>query len=177
MIKLIVLVLCTGNSCRSQLAEGFLRKYHGDEYDVHSAGTSPADRVHPMALRVMADAGIDISSHEPKGVNRYLGREAVRHILIVCDHANQTCPRVWPGTFSRTYLPFEDPADFEGTEQQTLAKFREVLFQIDGAMRDWRPEAQTVAGRRQHRPLTCSIRPIWGDREDENLAFATVSIA
>jgi arsenate reductase len=139
-VKPIVLVLCTGNSCRSQMAEGFLRKYRGDKYDVHSAGTEPKEHVHPLAVRVMAEAGIDISSQLPKGIAKYLGREAVRHILIVCDHANQTCPRIWPGTFTRTYMPFEDPASFEGDEALTLAKFREVRDQIDRAMREWDPE-------------------------------------
>ena len=141
MNKPIVLILCTGNSCRSQMAEGFLRKYAGDRYDVHSAGTNPADRVHPLAVKVMAEAGVDISGGLPKDVEKYLGREAVRHVLIVCDNANRTCPRIWPGTFSRTFMPFDDPAHFEGTPDATLAEFRRVRDQIDGAMRTWQPPA------------------------------------
>jgi arsenate reductase len=143
--KAIVLVLCTGNSCRSQMAEGFLRKYAGDQYEVQSAGTEPKDRVHPLAVVVMAEAGVDISGQFPKSLTKFLGREAVRHLLIVCDNANQTCPRIWPGTFTRTYMPFDDPAHFQGTEQQTLAEFRRVRDQIDSAMRSWRPQESPAA--------------------------------
>jgi arsenate reductase len=137
--KPVVLILCTGNSCRSQMAEGFLRKYAGDAFDVQSAGTEPKDQVHPLAVRVMSEAGVDISRHRPKPLTTFLGKEAVRHLLIVCDNANQSCPRIWPGTFSRTYMPFDDPAHFKGTPEQTLAEFRRVRDQIDAAMRTWRP--------------------------------------
>jgi arsenate reductase len=140
--KPVVLILCTGNSCRSQMAEGFLRQYQGDRYEVQSAGTDPKDEVHPLAVRVMRESGVDISAHRPKSIESFLGREAVRHLLIVCDHANRTCPRVWPGTFTREFLPFEDPAEFQGSEQQRLEKFREVRDRIDLAMRSWRPAAK-----------------------------------
>ena len=75
----IVLILCTGNSCRSQMAEGFLREYHADEYDAHSAGTDPQATVHPLVVRVMAEVGIDISNQRPKDMTKYLGRESVKH--------------------------------------------------------------------------------------------------
>lgn len=146
--KPIVLILCTGNSCRSQMAEGFLKKYAGDQYDVHSAGTDPKDAVHPQAVRVMAEAGIDISSHRPKASRDYLGHLPVRHLIIVCNKANMTCPRIWPGTLSRTYLPFDDPSEFEGTEQERLAVFRRVRDQIDKAMRQWEPEPTHQPGRK-----------------------------
>ena len=103
--KPFVLVLCTGNSCRSQMAEGFLRQYQADEYEVHSAGTDPKEQVHPLAVQVMAEVGIDIGAQKPKSLKVYLGRAPVAHLLIVCDHANQTCPRIWPGAFTRTYMP------------------------------------------------------------------------
>jgi arsenate reductase len=140
--KPVILVLCTGNSCRSQMAEGFLRKYLGDRFEVQSAGTDPKDAVHPLAVRVMTEAGVDISRQKPKGIDQFLGKEAVRHLLIVCDHADRTCPRVWPGTFTREFLPFEDPAEFKGTAAQTLEKFREVRDRIDKAMRSWQPTAK-----------------------------------
>ena len=139
-MKPIVLILCTGNSCRSQMAEGLLRKYHGDRYEVHSAGTDPKDDVHPLATKVMAEVGIDISKQHPKPLTKFLGREAVRHLVIVCDHANHTCPKIWPGTFTRDYLPFEDPAEFAGSAQETLEKFREVRDQIGESMQAWEPE-------------------------------------
>jgi arsenate reductase len=145
-MKPIVLILCTGNSCRSQMAEGFLRKYAGDQYDVQSAGTEPKEQVHPLAVKVMAEAGVDISGHTPKGVDAFLGREAVRHLLIVCDHADASCPRVWPGTFTRTFMPFEDPALATGTPEQVIAVFRKVRDQIDAAMKTWRPSNRPAAG-------------------------------
>ena len=137
-----VLFLCTGNSCRSQMAEGFLRKYAGGRFEVHSAGTLPKDEVHPLAVRVMQEAGIDISRQRPKGIDKYLGREAVRHLLIVCDNANKSCPRVWPGTFTRTYMPFDDPAEAEGDEEERLAAFRRVRDEIEAFVRTL-PQALT----------------------------------
>jgi arsenate reductase len=139
--KPIVLILCTGNSCRSQMAEGFLRLNRGETYEVRSAGMDPRPEVHPLAVRVMAEVGIDISGNRPTSTQKYLGRLPVRHLLIVCDKANQTCPRIWPGCFSRTYLPFDDPALSEGMEEEKLRVFRRVRDEIDRAMEVWEPEA------------------------------------
>jgi arsenate reductase len=138
--KPLVLILCTGNSCRSQMAEGFLRKYQGDKFDVQSAGTQPKEQVHPLAVEVMAEVGIDISDHRPKSSSTYLGHHPVRHILIVCDKANMTCPRIWPGALTRTYLPFDDPAAIEGSDEEKLEGFRKVRDEIEQAMQGWSPE-------------------------------------
>ncbi len=138
--KPMVLILCTGNSCRSQMAEGFLKAHAGDRFDVHSAGTDPKQEVHPLAIRVMAEVGIDISRQRPQDLRDFLGRRPVRHVLIVCDKANGTCPRIWPGAFTRTCLPFEDPADFHGPAGETLDVFRRVRDEIAQAMRAWEPE-------------------------------------
>ena len=143
--KPMVLILCTGNSCRSQMAEGFLRKHAGDRWDVRSAGTDPKEAVHPMAIRVTDEVGIDSREQRPESTRQYLGRQPVRHIIIVCDKANQTCPRIWPGAASRTYLPFDDPADARGTDEEKLAVFRRVRDEIGAAMRAWEPDAATVA--------------------------------
>jgi arsenate reductase len=140
--KPMVLILCTGNSCRSQMAEGFLNRYHGDLYDVQSAGTEPKAEVHPLAVRVMNEIGIDIGGQRPKALISFLGTAPVRHLLIVCDKANGTCPRIWPGTYTRTYLPFADPAAFVGSESQTLEEFRKVRDQIGKAMKDWIPQVE-----------------------------------
>src|SRR4051812_14791404 len=110
MSKPLILVLCTGNSARSQMAEAFLRKHKGEQFDVASAGTDPKPIVHPLAVRVMKEVGIDIGQQHPKDAAEFLGKASVRHVLIVCDNANQSCPRVWPGAFSRTFMPFDDPA-------------------------------------------------------------------
>jgi len=138
--KPMILVLCTGNSARSQMAESFLRKYQGESFEVASAGTEPKPQVHPLAVRVMDEIGIDISNQRPKDLKAYLGRAPVRHILIVCDRANQSCPRVWPGAFTRTFMPFDDPAAATGTEAEKLAVFRRVRDEISQAMRTWVPE-------------------------------------
>jgi arsenate reductase len=138
--KPMILVLCTGNSARSQMAEGFLRKYQGESFEVASAGTEPKPQVHPLAVRVMDEIGIDISNQRPKDLKAYLGRAPVRHILIVCDRANQSCPRVWPGAFTRTFMPFDDPAAATGTEAEKLAVFRRVRDEISQAMQTWVPE-------------------------------------
>ena len=137
--KPMALILCTGNSCRSQMAEAFLREHHGDRLTVRSAGTSPAAEVHPLAVKVMAEAGFDISAAAPKELGDFLGRQPVRHLLIVCDRASASCPRVWPGAATRHYLPFDDPAHAEGTDGQVLAVFRRVRDEIETAMKAFHP--------------------------------------
>ena len=138
----IVLILCTGNSCRSQMAEALLRKHQGEKYDVHSAGMDPKEEVHPLAIKVMAEIGIDISGQRPKSSKMYLGHHPVKHILIVCDKANNTCPRIWPGAFTRTYMPIDDPAEARGSEEEKLTVFRRVRDELDAAMRTWEPKAE-----------------------------------
>lgn len=123
-----VLILCTGNSARSQMAEGWLRHFGGPRYEVHSAGTDPAERVNPLAVRAMAEVGVDISDHYPKHLGRYL-RERFDHVITVCDRANETCP-VFPGAGRRTHWSFEDPAAAEGGEEERLRVFRRVRDEI-----------------------------------------------
>jgi arsenate reductase len=100
----------------------------------------PRPEVHPLAVKVMAEIGIDISHQRPKPVSTYLGKAVVRHIIIVCDKANGTCPRIWPGALSRTFMPFDDPAKFDGSEQEKLVEFRKVRDLIGRAMETWEPE-------------------------------------
>ena len=140
--KPMILVLCTGNSARSQMAEGFLRKYQGEKFTSASAGTEPKPQVHPLAVAVMREVGIDISQQRPKDIKEFLGKAPVRHVLIVCDNANQSCPRTWPGTFSRTFMPFDDPAAAGGSEAEKLAVFRRVRDEIERAMKGWVPDAK-----------------------------------
>jgi arsenate reductase (thioredoxin) len=134
-----VLFLCTGNSCRSQMAEGFLREFGGDRFTAYSAGTDPAERVHPLAVQVMSEKGIDISEGEPKNVGQFLGLP-VRHLVIVCDDANEKCPRIFPGMMNRMFWPFDDPAAFVGSEAETLEKFRIVRDQIEARIKQWLKE-------------------------------------
>jgi arsenate reductase len=136
-----ILILCTGNSCRSQMAEGLLRHFAGDMFNVYSAGTDPKQEVHPLAVRVMAEIGIDISQQRPKDLKEYLGKLGVQHLMIVCDRANQTCPAVWPMMRERHYWPFDDPATFVGPEEETLAEFRRVRDEIKQRLLIWLPTA------------------------------------
>ncbi len=132
-----VLFLCTGNSCRSQMAEGLLREYGHDVFNVYSAGTEPADRVHPLAIEVMRDKGIDIGKQQPKHVSEFLGKLPVRHLIIVCEGANESCPRIFPGMMNRHLWPFDDPATFEGTPEATKEKFRKVRDEIETKIKEW----------------------------------------
>jgi len=123
-----VLILCTGNSCRSHLAEGILRAVAGDILDVVSAGSKPAGYVHPLAIRVMQEIQIDISGHTSKSMTDFMARP-VETVITVCGHADQACP-VFPGQVNRHHWPFEDPAHAEGTEEEKLAVFRRVRNEI-----------------------------------------------
>ena len=128
MVKPSVLILCTGNSCRSHLAEGILRRVGGDLFDVHSAGSKPAGYVHPMAIRVMDEIGIDISGHRSKPLSDFLSQK-VDTVITVCGHVDQACP-VFPGQVNRHHWPFDDPARAVGSEDEILAVFRRVRDEI-----------------------------------------------
>jgi arsenate reductase len=122
-----VLILCTGNSARSQMAEGLLRHIGGDRFQVVSAGTAPS-RVRPEAMAVMREIGIDISGHRSKSVEEFAG-QAFDLVLTVCDHARETCP-VYPGHATRRHRAFRDPAAVDGPEAVRLAAFRAVRNEI-----------------------------------------------
>jgi arsenate reductase len=123
-----VLILCTGNSCRSHMAEGILRAAAGDLVEVHSAGSKPAGYVHPKAIQVLAEIGIDISGHTSKSMNEFLERD-IRTVITVCGNADQACPR-YPGQVHRHHWGFDDPAHATGTEEEILTQFRRVRDQI-----------------------------------------------
>ncbi len=140
--KPIVLILCTGNSCRSHIAEGILRSAAGDLLDVQSAGSQPAGYVHPIAVQVMAELGIDLSSHRSKSMTEFLDRP-VETVITVCGRADQACP-VFPGQRNRHHWPFEDPAHAVGTEDERLAVFRAVrddILRVFTAYADGRRDA------------------------------------
>jgi arsenate reductase len=123
-----VLILCTGNSCRSHLAEGVLRAVAGDFLEVRSAGSKPAGHVHPLAIQVMKEIGIDISGHRSKHLDEFL-RQPVETVITVCGNADQVCP-VFPGQLNRHHWGFTDPAHATGTEEEKLAVFRRVRDEI-----------------------------------------------
>jgi arsenate reductase len=126
--KPLVLILCTGNSCRSQLAEGVLRAAASDTFEVASAGSKPAGYVHPLAVRVMAEIGLDLSGHRSKSMNEFLDRP-VETVITVCGVADQACP-IFPGQVNRHHWPFDDPAHAPGTDEDKLAAFRRVRDEI-----------------------------------------------
>ena len=127
-MKPTVLILCTGNSCRSHLAEGILRAAAGSVLDVQSAGSKPAGFVHPLAIRVMQEIGIDISGHRSKHLNEFL-QQPVETVITVCGNADQACP-MFPGQVNRHHWGFDDPAHAPGSVEEQLVVFRRVRDEI-----------------------------------------------
>lgn len=125
-----ILVLCTGNSCRSHMAEGILRSAADDLFEVYSAGSNPAGYVHPKAIVVMQEIGIDISGHSSKSLDQFLDC-GITTVITVCGNANEACP-VFPGMVHRYHWGFEDPAHATGSDDEILASFRTVRDQIKG---------------------------------------------
>jgi arsenate reductase (thioredoxin) len=123
-----ILILCTGNSCRSQMAEGFLKSFDA-ELEVYSAGTNPSKQVHPKAIQVMKEAGIDLSKNYPKMVDQFLN-ESFDYVITVCDNAKETCPVFIGKVGKQLHIGFEDPADAKGTEEEILSEFRRIRDEI-----------------------------------------------
>ena len=123
-----ILILCTGNSCRSQMAHGFLRSFDPN-LQVFSAGTNPAGRINPKAVEVMGEVGIDISNHSPHNVSGYLS-EPWDYVITVCGGAKESCPCFTGDVKHRLHLGFTDPSDFKGSEKDTLNEFRRVRDEI-----------------------------------------------
>ena len=124
----LILILCTGNSCRSHLAEGILRAAAGDALRIASAGSKPAGYVHPLAIKALAEIGIDISAHRSKHLSEFL-TEKVETVITVCGNADQACP-MFPGQVNRHHWGIDDPAHATGTEEEQLAVFRRVRDEI-----------------------------------------------
>ena len=133
--KPLILILCTGNSCRSHIAEGILQEVAGDVLNVQSAGSAPAGFVHPLAVTVLADIGIDISGNSSKHMNEFLSSE-VETVITVCDNADQACPS-FPGQANRHHWPFPDPAKAEGTEEEIRKIFEKVRDDIRRVFTDY----------------------------------------
>ena len=123
-----ILILCTGNSCRSQMAEGFLKSFD-KSLTVYSAGTIPANSVNPMAIKVMKEDGIDISNNYPKSVDQFLN-EPFDYVITVCDNAKETCPVFIGKVKHHLHIGFEDPAEAVGTKEEILSVFRKVRDEV-----------------------------------------------
>ena len=134
-MKKSILVLCTGNSCRSQMAEGLLKSF-GNSIEVYSAGTEPADEVHPKVVEVMKEIGIDISKNYPKLVNEFLEKQ-IDYLITVCDSAEESCPVFIGRVLNRLHIGFQDPAKAVGTEEEILNQFRLIRDQIETKFYDF----------------------------------------
>lgn len=139
--KTRVIFLCTGNSARSQMAEAYLREFGGDRFEAHSAGLDPKG-IHPLTVQVMEEEGISLEIQSSKGVREYLGKVHFPYVVTVCGHAEENCPSVFLNQGVHTHWEFEDPAAFEGTEEEKLAKFREIRDQIKARIKEWVDQAQ-----------------------------------
>jgi arsenate reductase (thioredoxin) len=130
-----VLFLCTGNSCRSQMAEGWLRKLGGEQFEVFSAGAKPAGYVHPLAIRVMREAGVDIARQRSKSLDEFAG-QPFDFVITVCDNAREACPH-FPGAARQSHWRFDDPARATGTDEEKALFFRRVRDEILDRVREF----------------------------------------
>lgn len=130
-----ILILCTGNSCRSQMAEGFLKSFD-NSLEVHSAGTGPSDSVHPKAIEVMNEVGIDLSQNFPKNVDQFLDMH-IDYVITVCDNARETCPIFTGKVDINLHIGFDDPAEATGSEEEIISVFRRVRDEIKHDFRDF----------------------------------------
>jgi len=140
-----VLFLCTQNSARSQMAEGFLRELAGDRFEAYSAGIEPTDEIHPCAVEAMREIGIDISEQYPKRLKTYFGTMSFNYLVIVCARAEQNCPKTFPGVNARFSWIFDDPRSDESLPYDSmLERFRAVRDEMELKIEDWleRPEAE-----------------------------------
>lgn len=140
MSKPKVLFLCTGNSARSQMAEGILRSLAGDHFEVFSAGTEPKGLILPEVQEVMREAGIDISSQWSKSVTEYLGKVNFAHVVTVCADAEERCPAIFLSMGTHEHWPFDDPAKFSGGDAARIEATRRVRDQIEARLRQWLEE-------------------------------------
>ena len=129
-----ILILCTGNSCRSQMAHGFLESFNS-KLEIASAGTEPADAVNPKAIAVMEEKNIDISNHKPTMVDDYL-KDEWDYVITVCDDANETCPAFFGTVKTRLHIGFEDPSKATGSDEFIWSEFRRVRDQIEKSFKD-----------------------------------------
>ncbi|MHB0987593.1 MAG: arsenate reductase ArsC [Bellilinea sp.] len=135
MPKTRVLFLCTGNSARSQMAEALLRRRAGEYFEVYSAGLEPKG-LNPYTLRVLDEIGVNTSLLRSKALAAFIGKQHFGYLITVCSKAEDKCP-IFPGMGMRLHWPFDDPATFRGSEEETLAVFREVRDQIDAKISEW----------------------------------------
>ena len=131
-----VLFLCTTNSARSQMAEAFLKKYGGDKFEAYSAGLEPKP-IHPYTEQVMQEIGVPLTNQYSKSFREYMGKVHFAYLITVCAEAEKNCPTTFPGVGQRLHWIFEDPAAFEGSDEEKVAKYREVRGKIEQEIKKW----------------------------------------
>jgi len=131
-----VLFLCTTNSARSQMAEAFLKKYGGDKFEAYSAGLEPKP-IHPYTEQVMQEIGVPLTDQYSKSFREYMGKVHFAYLITVCAEAEKNCPTTFPGVGQRLHWIFEDPAAFEGSDEEKVAKYREVRGKIEQEIKKW----------------------------------------
>ena len=136
MNKPKILFLCTTNSARSQMAEAILKKYGGDKFEAYSAGLEPK-AIHPYTEQVMQEIGISLTEQYSKSFREYMGKVHFAYLITVCSEAEKNCPTTFPGVGQRLHWPFEDPAAFEGSDDEMIAKYREVRDKIEQEIKKW----------------------------------------
>lgn len=139
-----VLFVCSHNSARSQMAEGLFRDMAGDRFMVYSAGVEPG-ALNPLSVEAMAEIGIDIAHHKAESIQKYLGHIPIYHLVVVCEKAAQTCPRIWPGAREYHHWYFDDPSAAEGSHEQKLAAFRVVRDEIKEKLASWLVEIDAAS--------------------------------
>ena len=138
MDKPRILFLCTGNSARSQMAEAIMKKYAGDQFEIHSAGLEPTE-INPYTVKVLHETGFDTTGQYAKPLSKYLGTTHFSYLITVCSKADERCP-IFPGMGKRIHWPFEDPADIKVNDLEKLEKFREIRDQIETRILTWLEE-------------------------------------
>ncbi|NVM52102.1 MAG: arsenate reductase ArsC [Candidatus Helarchaeota archaeon] len=142
MRKQKVLVLCTGNSCRSQIAEGLLRYFAGDRFEVFSAGTEPTSKVNPLAVEIMKEIGLDISQQFPKHVKKFLNQE-FDFVITTCEDAKKACP-IFPGETTNIHWDLKDPAEAKGTKEERLVVFRKTRDLVYQKIREFLKDYKNI---------------------------------
>ncbi len=136
--KLNVLFICTGNTCRSQIAEALLRAKAGEFIEAYSAGSDPEESVNPFAIAVMNELGISMNGHYPKDISEFYGNMTLHYVITVCDSAAEKCTEFWQKALNRLHWHIEDPADFLGaSDEEAIAKYREVRDLIAARIDEW----------------------------------------
>ena len=138
-----ILILCTGNSCRSQITEAYFNKFASGRFEAVSAGLEPRP-VHPLTMQVLEEDGIDTSGMYSKPISEFLGKEHFRHVIFVCGEAEKNCPTIYPFALEKICWPFDDPAVVQGTEEEKLAKFRHVRDEIRMKIINWLDEQKVT---------------------------------